>query len=400
MGRTARSDPFTPGFGNLPRVFAGRDDEFNDLTRMVDRLTDGVYEQPRMVTGDRGMGKTSLLLHFEAEQAEAGRWVVRAAATRDSAVLGRLCRGLAETLRDHDLAGALGASIATALKRLAGISLGATGLSVDLHHALDPSLAGDELRTLLTSVAELARADDTALVLLVDEAQNIDLPTLGHLFYAIQEVQGVTVVDRDPDTGALRRDALPMAVVVAGLPGLVGRLRRAGSTFGERSKPVRLEALGRADVLVALREFAHEGGAAFDDDAAGLVADASGGYPYFLHVIGSHVWTAGGGGVVTADEAATGIARARPYLEEFYRQRLAEIGDLQRSYLHAAAELSPPERTPGAVARALGRTSTQLGSTLNALADAHGLLRHDGTGRLVFALPGLDVHLRATAALD
>jgi hypothetical protein len=396
MARNARSDPFTPGFGNLPVVFAGRDRELDDLTMMVDRLADGVYEQPRMVSGDRGMGKTSLLMHFEAEQREHGRWVIRAPATRDEgAVIARLCRGLAELLRDHDLIGALADAGRKALERLAGISLDPRkGLSFDLSRVADPHRSGDELRTLLEAVARLARDRDTVLLVAVDEAQNIALETFGQLFCAIQEVQGVTVDERDPATGVLRRDALPLGVVVAGLPGLIGRLKKAGSTFGERSKPHRLDVLDRSAMVVALRSFAREGGAAFDADALEAVMSACGGYPYFLHVVGSAVWRAGTGNVISLDDARLGLDQARPYLDEFYRQRLAEIGELQRRYLHAAARIDLDGRTPGAVATELGRASNQLGSTLNALIDTHGLLRNDGAGRLAFALPGLAAHLR------
>lgn len=394
MSRTPRSDPFTPGFGNLPKVFAGRAGEFDDLAGMVTRLADGIYEQPRMITGDRGMGKTSLLLQFEQEQTEAGCWVIRAAATRDHAVISRLCRGLAEFVHQEGLVGRLADAVRAGVDRLAGVTISTSGVSVDLNRRPPARVpVGDELRDLLEAAARLARESDTVLTLLIDEAQNIELDTLGQLFYAIQEVQGTVIVERDAETGAMRRDSLPLAVVVAGLPGLVDRLKRAGSTFGERSKTVRLGALSRSETIAALREFAREASAAFDADAADLVADACGGYPYFLHVIGSHVWRAGSGDVITADDAQAGIQAARPYLDAFYEQRLTEIGDLQRRYLHAAAAVEPNERTPGRVAQSLGRPSDKLGSTLTALIDRHGLLRTDGTGRLVFALPGLDFFL-------
>lgn len=394
MSRDARSDPFTPGFGNLPKVFVGRATEMNDLTGMVERLADGIYEQPRLVTGDRGMGKTSLLLQFEQEQAEAGRWMVRAAATRDHAIVSRICRGVAEYVHSERLFGKLADAVRAGVDRLAGVTISSTGVTVDLGRQPAGAPDGDTLRSLLEAAARLAREQGTVLALLVDEAQNIHLDTLGQLFYAIQEVQGVTIVERDAQTGALRRDALPLAVVVAGLPGLVDRLKRAGSTFGERSKPLRLAALPPSETVAALREFAREGGAAFDADAAELVAHACGGYPYFLHVVGSHVWRAGTSEVITTDDARAGIAAARPYLEAFYEQRLTEVGDLQRRYLKVAAQLDEAQRTPGGVARALGRTSDQLGSTLAALVERHGLLRNDGRGRLVFTLPGLDGHLR------
>jgi hypothetical protein len=119
---------------------------------MVDRLAAGIYEQVRLVTGDRGMGKTVLLREFEQEQTELGRWVVRASATRGDAVVGRLCRGLAEVLDAHDLGGRLARAGRDALRRLAGISVGPGGVRVDLEPAVRVDRA-DELEELLAAAA-------------------------------------------------------------------------------------------------------------------------------------------------------------------------------------------------------------------------------------------------------
>jgi hypothetical protein len=391
--RSHAADPFTPGFGNLPRVFAGRKAEFADLERMVDRLANGIYEQVRLVSGDRGMGKTVLLREFEQEQLELGRWVVRASATRGDAVIGRLARGLADLLAIHDLGSVLARAGRDALRRLAGISLGPGGVSVDLEPAVRVDRA-EELEELLASVALLAREQGTVLLLLVDEAQNIELGALGDLFHALQEVQGRTVTTRDPLTGATARDSYPLGAVVAGLPGLARRLKEAGSTFGERSRPLVLGPFSPADMREGLPALAAEGGAAFDADALDAVMAACGGYPYFLHVIGSEVWRAGDGKVITLEHARSGIALAQPAIDEFYGGRLRVLGDLQRRYLHAAARIDAGQRTPGAIAASLGRTSSQLGSTQAKLVHDHGLLRATSDGRLEFALPGLDRHLR------
>lgn len=391
--RRREDDPFTPGFGNLPRVFAGRKLEFADLELMVTRLAAGVYEQARLVTADRGMGKTALLREFEQEQLELGRWVVRASATRGDAVVDRLCRALADTLAANDLGAALSRSAASALARLAGISVGPAGVTIETH---PPTVRGraDELETLLGDVAGLARDRGTVLLLLVDEAQNVSLDALGDVFHALQEVQGTTVTERDPVSGATVRSSLPLGAVVAGLPGTVRRLKEAGSTFGERSRPVRLQPFSEADMREGLRALAADAGAAFDDDALAIVMDRCGGYPYFLHVVGSHVWAAGTGDVITARDARTGAAAAEAMIGEFYAGRLRELGDLQRRFLVAAAELDAADRTPQQVARRLGRSSSQLGSTQSRLIHEHGLLRGTSEGRLAFALPGLEVHLR------
>ena len=394
-GRDPARNPFTPGFGALPRVFAGRRGEFADLDHMVQRLRGGIHSQPRLVVGDRGMGKTVLLREFEENLREDGQWVVRAVATPGDAVIGRLSSRLGEVLDTADVAGRLTRAGASALRRLAGVTV--AGVKVDLDGddgaPADRALA---LEKLLVEVGHLARERGLALVLLIDEAQSISRQALGELFYALQEAQTVSITQRDPLSGARVRSALPVGAVVAGLPGLIGQLKRAGSTFGERSRLVELALLAEDDVRAALLAFAEAGGAAFDADALDLVVEACGGYPYFLHLVGEAVWDAGTGGVITATDASAGIAIARPRLASFYDERLRDLTDLQRRYLDAAAALEPRSRTAGAIAGALGSTSAQLASTWQALTARHGLLRPaGGEGLLAFALPGLDAHLRA-----
>ncbi|MDP9406305.1 MAG: ATP-binding protein [Actinomycetota bacterium] len=397
MGRSPESNPFTPGFGNLPRVFAGRKAEFSDLELMVNRLAAGVYEQPRLVTGDRGVGKTTLLREFEEEQTEAGRWVVRAAATRGDAVIRRLARELGRVLEDRDSRVGLSRQAAAALGRLSGVEVAGVSVALNPPQA-EPEDRAAQLAELLGNVGELAREERTVALLLIDEAQNISPRAIADLFFAIQEAQSRTWTSVDAASRARVRHATPLGVVVAGLPGLVAHLQRAGSTFGERSKPVPLQAFDEADVREGLAAFADAGGAAFDAEAVDLVVEASGGYPYFLHVVGSHVWNAGSGTVITADEARTGIAAARNYLDAFYEERLRELTAAQRRYVDAAAALPTPERSAGAVAAALGTSSRQLASTWQALTGRHGLLRSaGGRGRFAFTLPGLDAYLRRTS---
>ncbi len=390
--RTPHDNPFTPGFGNLPRVFAGRKAEFADLELMVDRLASGTYEQARLVMADRGFGKTSLLREFEQEQRELGRWVVRAAATRGDAVVGRLCRQLADLVAREDLVASMSHGLGEALQRLAGIDIGPGGVSVDLAPRVEVD-RGAELVRLLEGAARLAREQDTVLLVLIDEAQNVGLEAIGELFYAVQEVQGIVEESRDGVSGALRRDSLPLGVVVAGLPGLVDRLRRAGSTFGERSRMVRLGPLSPGDLREGLQALVADGGVDIDADALDLLAEASGGYPYFLHVYGQQVYNVGSSDVITFDQVRTGIQAAQPLVDDFYEQRLRELGDRQREYLAAAASLPGARRTSAGIAEVMGTTSSALGSTQQALVDRHGLLRATGDGRLEFALPGLDHHL-------
>lgn len=397
--RDAGSNPFTPGYGIIPAVFAGRQAEFADFEGVVlRRVAQGTYEPARMLTGDRGMGKTALLKQFEAEATEAGHWVVRVSAVRGDAALPDVVEALVDELSAQDVAVKLSREAKQALKRVAGLTVGPTGVTVG--DARPKRGSSDrwhkDLTVILTAAGRLAREAGVALLILLDEAQNIDRQAMGALFHAFQESQSTTVTERHP-TGARVRQHLPLAVYVAGLPGLTALLRAAGTTFGERARHVSLPPLSDNDVAEALRAFAETRGVGVDADAIDRFCALVGGYPYFLHVVGSQVWVAGEGPVISVDDVEAGWAMASPTIELFYEERLRDLTDNQRRYLVAAAELAEADRTSGGVAEALGERTESLGSTQQALIDTHGLLRRAGRGRIAFTLPGMDRHLAVGA---
>lgn len=388
-------NPFTPGYGVVPQVFAGRQAEFADFEGVVlRRVAQGTYEPARLLTGDRGMGKTALLKQFELEASEAGHWVVRVSAVRGDAAVPDLLEALARVLVAHDVAAKLDRQAKQALKRVAGIVVGPTGMSLadtrpkrgvtDRWHR--------DLTDVLAGAGRLAEDAGVALVLMVDEAQNIDRASMAALFHAFQEAQGQTTTEQHPSGARIRRH-LPIAVYVAGLPGLTAALRAAGTTFGERARQSEVGPLSDQDVAEALTAFAATRDVAVDADATDRFVELVGGYPYFLHVLGSRMWDAADGQVITLPEVEAGWRAAAPTIDLFYEDRLRDITDQQRRYLEAAADLGSDERTSAAIAAALGATTESVGSTQQALIDTHGLLRRAGRGRVAFTLPGLDRHL-------
>ena len=396
--RSATDNPFTPGYGVVPQVFAGRQPEFADFEGVVlKRVAEGIYEPARLLTGDRGMGKTALLKQFEAEAIEAGHWVVRVSAVRGDAIIADLLEALANVLVDRDATSDLGREARAALKRVAGLVIGRTGVTVQETPKKSASgRAHKDLTEILVAVGRIARDRDAAVLLLLDEAQNIDRATIGALFHAFQEAQGTTVTEQH-ETGATLRAHLPLAIYVAGLPGLPAALRAAGSTFGERARRVELGLLSEGDVAEALAAFAAQADVTVDADAADRFVELAGGYPYFLHVLGSATWNAGEDMVITRDDVQAGWKHALPSIDLFYEERLRDLTDTQRHYLEAMARLDPDERTSGNVARSLGSTTEAVGSTQQALIETHGIIRRIGRGRVAFTLPGIDRHLVETA---
>lgn len=90
------ANPYTPGAGVRPPILAGRDDELDDLRRLIERARVGRIDQPRLAEGVRGVGKTVLLL--------TARDVARTAQVASVHVQARRHEGVVrELLRELDL---------------------------------------------------------------------------------------------------------------------------------------------------------------------------------------------------------------------------------------------------------------------------------------------------------
>lgn len=390
--RSPATNPFTPGYGAVPEVWAGRAEEFADFHEvLLPRVTAGIYEQARLVTGDRGVGKTAFLKTLADEAEDADNWPVYVAARRGDGLVDDLVRALSATLDARNMVHRLTESARALLRAVGSVRVGAAGGGAAISARAQPVRAMD-LSGLLREAGALARARDAALVLMVDEAQNADRPALGELCHALQDAQTHAERVQDP-TGARVRRHLPLGVYVAGLPDLAGRIQETGATFFERSRHLDFGLLRDPDVRAALVAFAGNRDVGIDADALDALVAAVGGYPYFLHLYGARVWTAGTGPVIARADVEAGVASAADDVDRFYEERLRTLGRVQEAWLAAAAQLRDDELRVAAVAEALGRRSSDLGTTVTSLAE-RGLIRQLGRGRVRFALPGLARHLR------
>jgi hypothetical protein len=390
------ANPYVPGFGVIPPVLAGREAEFADLEAALRRVRRGFYEQPRLVSGDRGMGKTAVVAELAAEAEEGGVWPIAVEAHRTASVAVPLLRSLERVLRAHDTDARAGAAVRSALAVLAGFAVTYAGFELDLelatgsHRGRTGDLATD-LTDLLVGTATAAREADTALVLLVDEVHAMPAEQLAPLFAALQAVARAT-----PEPGR----HLPLLTVLAGLPHSRSHLRRASSTYAERIREHDLQVLSPAATAEALMTPTDEQGVRWEGDALTTAVEATGGYPYFVQLVGYEVWraaaTAGARSVLRPEHVEAGVAAAEREADRVYASRVAEVPDTERSYLQAAAALPREERRSGAIAAALGGTASEYGWARERLIE-RGLLRPDGHGRVAFTLPGLAGWLRRQA---
>lgn len=385
-------NPYVPGFGIVPPALAGREPEFADLEAALRRVRRGIYEQPRLLSGDRGMGKTAVLAELTAAAREGGAWVVAVEASRTGDVFVPLLRDLQRTLTAHDLDARVGEHVQRALAVLAAFSVAHAGLELGVEVETGARGRSGDLATdlgdVLEAVGEAAWANGTAVLLTVDEIQVMPPAQMGPLFAALQRAAKF-----EPEPG----QHLPILAVVAGLAHARSAMRAASSTYAERVREHELGLLSDAAATEALTAPAEEHGVVYARDALASVLDAAGGYPYFVQLMGYEVWNAAANRdereVISAESARVGVRAGRREAAAVFRSRLAEVPDTERRYLEAVAALGEDERRSGRIAEELDGTAGEWGWARQRLIE-RGLLRPDGHGRVAFALPGLGAYLR------
>lgn len=374
------ANPYRPGFNQAPGVLAGRGNVVDAAREaLAVAALDGRTPRPLVVVGSRGVGKTVLLGEIAAVAAEDHGWLTIYVEVRpDVAFPAQLIERLGaavETLREPKPGGRF---------RLDAVSGRAGLLGVGAEFALARNPRPDHPQDLsveraLAAACGAALELGTGLVLSIDELQLARRREIGDLAATLQQ--------HVPD-------AWPLVVAVAGLPSL--RDSNRSVTYLERSEWHELGMLDLDDTVLALRGPAQAAGRPLDDDAAEVLAAASGGYPYAVQVVGHHAWRASHGSPrISVDHARAALPLAGADLAAgLYAGRWEDAGPKERSYLMAVAELL----TDGDVATSAG-VAARLGMTTRELSYLRDRLIKKGTlvsarGRLHFPVPGMARWLR------
>jgi len=329
------TNPFRPGAGHMPPYLAGRQEEEDELRRLLRQET--ILEN-MVLTGLRGVGKTVLLDTFKPVAMEAGWLWVGTDLSESSSISEE--------------------SFATRL--LTDLSLVTSSLVVE-HHTLHPvgftseatevvttltfsTLAGlfsetpglvaDKVKRVLEVVAEaLASQGRRGLIFAYDEAQNLSdhadkgqFP-LSLLLDCFQSIQ---------------RKGIPFMLVLAGLPTLFPKLVDA-RTFAERMfRVVFLRRLGRDESREAILRplAATEGGVPFDEATVEAIIDLSGGYPYFIQFVCREVYDLFLQQRDSGQPLAVPVEAIQRKLDtDFFAGRWARATDRQRALLKVVAQL-------------------------------------------------------------
>jgi len=196
-----------------------------------------------------------------------------------------------------------------------------------------------DLSELLQSVGAAAQNKKTAVVIFIDELQYVPEAELAALISALH---------------ACAQKRLPVAMVGAGLPQLVGNVGRAKS-YAERlfDFPV-IGALPDEAATEALQRPVELHQVAFAENAIAEILTQTQGYPYFLQEWGSMCWTVANTHVITKEDAVTATDLAILQLDSgFFRVRFDRCTPMEKNYLRAMAEINMPAPRSGDIAAAM-----------------------------------------------
>lgn len=352
-------NPFSDQPGVPPPALVGRDRHLRRLLTMIEEVRGGRHAGSLFLPGPRGLGKTSLLVATGREATDQGVTVARAELADDPAE--------AAALVVAALSDAVGRSgIAALARRVTGLTVGPVGVEL-----ADPVGTGPASLTQLALEAIRACHDQGGLLLLLDEAQEHPATAAALVRAGHRAAQ----------------DGLAAGLVLAGLPGVQATVVEEVS-YAERIAGVGLGPLDPDDAFTAIAAPLAEAGVRLPVDRRPHVTTVTGGYPYFVQVLGREVWRA-----LDDDREVTAVAFARAArataerTDQWLADRVARLPDSQRAYLVAASRLGWPART-GAIAESMGRSHSSL-SPVRAALLADGLLLAPVRGEVDLVVPPL-----------
>ena len=380
-------NPFAPGAGTRPPELAGRDEMIERAAVALDRIAQGRPARSFILHGLRGTGKTVLLGKIRQDAEARGLHAVRIEAPEGRSLPAMLAAPLRALLLKLDRLEAAKLGAQKALRALASfaklkVSYSDIEVTLDVEPEKGVADSGDlevDLSELLMAVGEAARERDTAVILAIDEIQYVRETEMAALIAALH---------------AVAQAQMPVAMVAAGLPQLLGQMGRAKS-YAERLfefvEVARLDpgAAHNAIVLPIERE-----GEEIEREAVRAIVAQTQGYPYFLQEWGKHAWDLAFSSPITLQDVENATITAIAELDaSFFRVRFDRLTPSEKRYVRAMAELGPGPHRSGDIADVLGKQVTQLAPIRNSLI-RKGMLYSPAHGDTAFTVPMFDEFMK------
>ena len=383
-----RKNPYAPGAGSPPPELAGRGPILEAASIALDRLRNGLHARSVMLVGLRGVGKTVLLNRMHTDAQAKGYATAVLESPEDRSLPALLVPTLRVALLKLDRTHAASSMVKRAVRALGGFIAGMKVKFDDIEVGFDlgkePGLAdsGDleaDLISLFEVVGEAAQEQRTAMALFIDELQYVPEEQLASLITAIHRCS---------------QRSLPITLMGAGLPQLVGQMGKAKSYAERLFEFQHIGPLAEADARVALSAPADRAGVTYAPDALDEILRQTEGYAYFLQEWGKHTWNIAQTSPIQSGDVTQATAAALADLDgSFFRVRLDRLAPAEKRYLRAMAELGPGPHRSGDVANRLNRGVQSVAPTRASLI-RKGMVYSPSHGDTAFTVPLFDAFMR------
>ncbi len=357
---------FQPSFGNRPSKIVGRE-------RIIADLIDGLSTPPGhrnradVIIGQRGMGKTALLLELSDRAANSDFVTARITAGVD------MLDDLIETIQMN------GAQFVKKKRtQVKGFNAGVMGFSMGLTFS-DEIKENYGFRTKLSLLCDKLEENGKGILILVDEIQpNSD--QMRSLATTYQYLVG---------------EGKNIAIVMAGLPASVsGVLNDSILTFLNRSRKISLGPLSLEDVRAYYSSAFREIGKEFAPGALDASVNATEGFPYLLQLVGYYlVEYSDGQSVIDVPLVEEAIASSKRDLDkDVLATTLKPLSNTDIKFLLTMAKDEGPSKIAD-IKKRLGESDGYVQSYRARLLEA-GVVASERRGELEFTMPYLKDYLR------
>lgn len=356
---------FKPSFGNRPDRVVGRD-------QVVQGICNGLTEEPGsrersvLILGQRGMGKTSLLLEVADRVRSLGFVPVRV--THRTTMLEDII-GVAQ------LEGSK--ALGSAASRVSSLSADAFGFTIGLSFT-DEVEKYQGFRVKLSLLCDRLAEAGLGLLILLDEVQanSDEMRTLATTY---QELAG---------------DGKNIALVMAGLPSSISKvLNDKTLTFLNRARRVHLGPISTNAVGLYFEDAFKRVGRSISHDVLLQAAESTRGFPYLLQLVGYHlVRYSDIDGVISERVLEAAVKEALDELaEDVFETTLKPLSRKDIEFLKAMAQDEGVSAATDIMAR-LGVADNYY-QPYRARLLATGIIEAPRDGELEFAVPYLADYL-------
>ena len=374
-------NPFAPGAGAPPPELAGRGPLLAKAGIVLARVKAGRPERSLLMVGLRGVGKTVLLNRIRELAESEGFRTVSVEAHEDKPLPALLLPPLRQLLVGLDRMATVSAKAKRALRVFKSffdgvrVKVAAIEIGIDVDPEIGTADSGDleaDLPALFQALGEAAADRRVPVAMLIDELQYLSETELSALIMAMHQI-------------AQRQ--LPVVLVGAGLPQLVGLAGRAKSYAERLFEFPEVGALAPADAHAALQEPAAAQRVAFTGPALDAIYAQTQGYPYFLQEWGYQSWNLAQATPIGVDVARRATEDSIRRLDQnFFRVRFDRLTPREKDYLGALAEMGDDAQRSGDIAERLGMKVQSVAPLRSGLI-RKGMIYSPAHGDTAFTVP-------------